>query len=65
VQKPEHIKQYERITAGLKGREGPDREYWEGAHDMLTWLLQPESEYFDPRLASLRKKATAPEEVHE
>lgn len=75
MQKIEHIHEYQRIVGRLIGRSSPqrDRDYWEGARDMLTWVMEPEREFFDPRLDCVRKiddlkiwrKPTPPEEVHE
>ena len=55
MQKTEHIRKYEEIVDRFISRPGPDRHYWEGCRDMLLWVQQPESEFFDPRLDRTKK----------
>jgi hypothetical protein len=68
VQKLEHIERYERILAGLLYSldDGKNCEYLRGAHAILRWVMQPESETFEMRSAGVKLVDDAiEEEVHE
>jgi hypothetical protein len=63
MQKIEHIQWYAKIVANLLTRPHVhERQFWEGARDALNWVLEPESEVFDPRFLDPQPETTAIQE---